>query len=155
RAGFDLPMTGIVPRFGRTPGSVRDVGPALGEHTAALESGWSGVDARARLFAECERLAPLLADHAVAAEDARTVPTDVLGAVVASGILDAVVPTAFGGWGLGVDELCQATRILARGCPAQAWTISFLMLHAWIITRFPTITPEERHGLWDDGVPRI
>jgi formyl-CoA transferase len=32
RAGFDLPMTGIVPRFSRTPGAVRDVGPALGEH---------------------------------------------------------------------------------------------------------------------------
>jgi formyl-CoA transferase len=32
RAGFELPMTGIVPRFSRTPGSVRDVGPALGEH---------------------------------------------------------------------------------------------------------------------------
>ena len=33
RAGFDLPITGIVPRFSRTPGSVRDVGPMLGEHT--------------------------------------------------------------------------------------------------------------------------
>ena len=32
RAGFELPMTGIVPRFSRTPGSVRDVGPRLGEH---------------------------------------------------------------------------------------------------------------------------
>jgi formyl-CoA transferase len=36
RAGFDLPMTGIVPKFTRTPGSVRDVGPALGEHTAEV-----------------------------------------------------------------------------------------------------------------------
>ena len=26
-------MTGIVPRFSRTPGHVRDVGPDLGEHT--------------------------------------------------------------------------------------------------------------------------
>jgi len=33
RAGFDLPMTGIVPRFSRTPGTIRDVGPTLGEHT--------------------------------------------------------------------------------------------------------------------------
>lgn len=37
RAGFDLPMTGIVPRFSRTPGSIRDVGPALGEHTAEVD----------------------------------------------------------------------------------------------------------------------
>ena len=33
RAGLDFPMTGIVPRFSRTPGRVRDVGPDLGEHT--------------------------------------------------------------------------------------------------------------------------
>lgn len=40
-AGFDLPMTGIVPRFSRTPGQVRDVGPGLGEHTADLQEGWA------------------------------------------------------------------------------------------------------------------
>lgn len=38
RAGFDLPMTGVVPRFGRTPGSVRDVGPALGEHDEVVRA---------------------------------------------------------------------------------------------------------------------
>lgn len=155
RAGFDLPMTGIVPRFSRTPGGVRDVGPDLGEHTAAFESGWTDVDARGRLLSACEDLVPVLAEHATAADDARTLPREVFDAVVAAGILDAVVPTAFGGAGLGVDELCQATRILARGCPAQAWTISFLMLHAWLITRFPTVTPDATQGLWDDGVPRI
>jgi formyl-CoA transferase len=33
REGFELPMTGVVPRFSRTPGRIRDVGPDLGEHT--------------------------------------------------------------------------------------------------------------------------
>ncbi|MGB8651320.1 MAG: CaiB/BaiF CoA-transferase family protein [Mycobacteriales bacterium] len=36
RAGFELPMTGVVPRFTRTPGGVHDVGPELGEHTAEV-----------------------------------------------------------------------------------------------------------------------
>ncbi len=36
RAGFDLPMAGVVPRFSRTPGTVRDVGPALGEHDRSV-----------------------------------------------------------------------------------------------------------------------
>lgn len=51
RAGFDLPMTAVVPRLSRTPGIIRDVGPALGEHTeaarqaiAANESPWSTID---------------------------------------------------------------------------------------------------------------
>jgi formyl-CoA transferase len=33
RAGFDTPMLGVVPKFSRTPGSIDDVGPTLGEHT--------------------------------------------------------------------------------------------------------------------------
>jgi crotonobetainyl-CoA:carnitine CoA-transferase CaiB-like acyl-CoA transferase len=36
RAGLEIPMTGIVPRFSRTPGRVRDVGPDLGEHTGEV-----------------------------------------------------------------------------------------------------------------------
>jgi crotonobetainyl-CoA:carnitine CoA-transferase CaiB-like acyl-CoA transferase len=36
RAGFEVPMTGVVPRFSRTPGGVADVGADLGEHTAEV-----------------------------------------------------------------------------------------------------------------------
>lgn len=38
RAGFEVPMTGVVPRFTRTPGTIRDVGPDLGEHTEEVLS---------------------------------------------------------------------------------------------------------------------
>jgi formyl-CoA transferase len=34
RSGIDTPMLGVVPKFSRTPGSITDVGPDLGEHTA-------------------------------------------------------------------------------------------------------------------------
>jgi formyl-CoA transferase len=33
RTGVDTPMIGVVPTFSRTPGSIADVGPTLGEHT--------------------------------------------------------------------------------------------------------------------------
>jgi formyl-CoA transferase len=36
--GWDTPMQGVVPRFSRTPGSVRSVGPRLGAHTAEVLS---------------------------------------------------------------------------------------------------------------------
>lgn len=49
RSGVELPMTGVVPRFSRTPGSIRDVGPGLGEHNAEVadalaagRSAWGG-----------------------------------------------------------------------------------------------------------------
>src|SRR4029077_2972398 len=30
--GWDVPMTGVVPRFSATPGTIRHAGPRLGEH---------------------------------------------------------------------------------------------------------------------------
>src|SRR6056297_3833063 len=33
RTDVDTPMLGVVPKFSRTPGSIDDVGPSLGEHT--------------------------------------------------------------------------------------------------------------------------
>lgn len=33
RTGIDTVMAGVVPKFSRTPGSISDVGPTLGEHT--------------------------------------------------------------------------------------------------------------------------
>ncbi len=34
--GVSMPTLGVVPKFSRTPGSIRSAGPALGEHTDAL-----------------------------------------------------------------------------------------------------------------------
>ncbi len=45
-AGFerDVPMTGVVPKFSRTPGAIRSVGPALGEHTDRVLRDLAGYD---------------------------------------------------------------------------------------------------------------
>ena len=45
-AGFEraVPMAGIVPKLSRTPGAVRSVGPALGEHTDAVLQDLLGLD---------------------------------------------------------------------------------------------------------------
>jgi formyl-CoA transferase/succinyl-CoA--D-citramalate CoA-transferase len=44
RDGLDVPMTGIVPKFSRTPGDVAAAGPALGEHTDEVVRGIAGID---------------------------------------------------------------------------------------------------------------
>ena len=44
RAGYEVPMTGIVPKFSRTPGGVGDVGPELGEHTREVLTELADVD---------------------------------------------------------------------------------------------------------------
>ena len=45
RAGYEVPMAGVVPKFSRTPGAVTDVGPRLGEHTEQVLRDLAGVDA--------------------------------------------------------------------------------------------------------------
>jgi len=44
RAGYEVPMPGVVPKFSRTPGHIADVGPALGEHTRQVLGELAGVD---------------------------------------------------------------------------------------------------------------
>ena len=44
RAGTEVPMTGVVPKFSRTPGAVLDVGPRLGEHTREVLRALADVD---------------------------------------------------------------------------------------------------------------
>ncbi len=44
RAGYAVPMAGVVPKFSRTPGAVTDVGPRLGEHTEQVLRTLADVD---------------------------------------------------------------------------------------------------------------
>ncbi|MBX3313253.1 MAG: acyl-CoA dehydrogenase [Actinobacteria bacterium] len=90
----------------------------------------------------CRELAGVLGEHAVEGEQERRVADGAMAAVEAADVLRVIVPTALGGHGLGLDALCEGTRELAQGCPASAWTISFLQLHAWMLSRFPA----EAHG---------
>jgi len=41
--GWEVPMTGVVPRFTATPGSIRHPGPALGQHTDEVLGGLLGL----------------------------------------------------------------------------------------------------------------
>ena len=43
RAGYEVPMPGVVPKFSRTPGDIADVGPELGEHTEPVLRELAGV----------------------------------------------------------------------------------------------------------------
>ena len=44
RDGVSVPMTGVVPKFSRTPGEVGSAGPALGQHTKEVLCDVAGVD---------------------------------------------------------------------------------------------------------------
>ncbi|MGV3760348.1 MAG: acyl-CoA dehydrogenase family protein [Actinomycetota bacterium] len=85
----------------------------------------------------CEALGPVVAAGAVQAEELRRVPDEVMAAAAEADLFRAVVPPSLGGQGVTLRELCDGTRILAHGCPATAWTLSFLVMHTWLLGRFP------------------
>jgi alkylation response protein AidB-like acyl-CoA dehydrogenase len=87
----------------------------------------------------CAALAPELAAGAADGERQRRVPDRVLARIEDTDVLRAIVPPSLCGHGLGLRALCDGTRALANGCPATAWTASFLMLHAWMLGRFPAV----------------
>jgi alkylation response protein AidB-like acyl-CoA dehydrogenase len=91
-------------------------------------------------------LAALLADQADAAEQQRRLTDAIMDAATDADLFRMVVPKHWGGLGLGLETLAQSTRILGTGCPSSAWTLLFLVLHNWLITRFPERFQQEVFG---------
>ncbi len=96
----------------------------------------------------CQGLVPVLGDRAADGESQRRVPAATIDDARTADLFRVVVPTSLGGHGLGLDSLAHGARVLAHGCPATAWTLSFLMLHAWLLTRFPA---EGRAAIFADS----
>jgi 3-hydroxy-9,10-secoandrosta-1,3,5(10)-triene-9,17-dione monooxygenase len=90
-----------------------------------------------QLLAGCAAMVPRLRARAEEGEVLRRLPDATLADVVDAGLWPMLVPTSLGGHGLGVDTLATATRTLGQGCPASAWTISFLVMHSWLLAKFP------------------
>jgi alkylation response protein AidB-like acyl-CoA dehydrogenase len=85
----------------------------------------------------CEALAPALAARGNEAEELRRLPPATMVDLEEHDLLRMVVPTSLGGHGLGFSTLAHATRVLAHGCTASAWTISFLVMHNFMLAKFP------------------
>jgi 3-hydroxy-9,10-secoandrosta-1,3,5(10)-triene-9,17-dione monooxygenase len=90
-----------------------------------------------------EQLSHSLAERAEEAEALRRLTDSTMADLVDLDLLRMVVPTSLGGHGLGVSSLAHSTRILGQGCVASAWTVSFLILHNWLLGKFPAAARAE------------
>ncbi|MFT5201157.1 MAG: 3-hydroxy-9,10-secoandrosta-1,3,5(10)-triene-9,17-dione monooxygenase [Candidatus Aldehydirespiratoraceae bacterium] len=90
-----------------------------------------------------ERLSIALAGRAEEAESLRRLPAATVDDLVERGFFPMVVPKSLGGHGLGIESLAQSTRILGQGCVASAWTASFLIMHSWLLSKFPPAAQAE------------
>lgn len=100
--------------------------------------------------ATCRELRGVFAAGASEGERLRQMAPEVVDAVHDAGIIPAIGAPSLGGHGLSLRTVCEGTRELAKGCPASAWTTSFMMVHVWMLGRFPI---EAHTTLFRAGVP--
>jgi alkylation response protein AidB-like acyl-CoA dehydrogenase len=86
-------------------------------------------------------LAPRLDARAIEAEAQRCLHAETISEC--EPLWPLVVPTSLGGDGADLAALLEVTRRLGRGCPASAWTISFLIMHSWLVAKLPAARDEE------------
>jgi alkylation response protein AidB-like acyl-CoA dehydrogenase len=98
----------------------------------------------------CRELRSAFAEGAAEGERLRQMPSQVVEAVLDADILPAIAPPSLGGHGLPLRAMCEGVRELAKGCPASAWTTAFLMVHVWMLSRFPV---EAHRTLFAEGTP--
>lgn len=94
----------------------------------------------------CRELVPRLLDRAAEAEELRQLPEATVADAERADLFRAVIPTSLGGRGLGLEALAQGTRLMAHGCPASAWTVSFLIMHGWLLAKLPEAGRSELFG---------
>ena len=76
-----------------------------------------------------------LRGRALEAERVRQLPAETVEEASAAGFFRALMPAELGGTESGLDAVANATRTLAHGCVSSAWTLSFITLHNWLISR--------------------
>ncbi|MFB4315294.1 acyl-CoA dehydrogenase family protein [Actinomadura sp. 21ATH] len=92
-------------------------------------------------------LAPVLAERAAAAEEARRLPDATIADLADAGLFGMLVPERFGGAGLGLEPMVAACREIGTGCASTGWLSVIYTLHNWILALFPE---EAQREVWKD-----
>jgi 3-hydroxy-9,10-secoandrosta-1,3,5(10)-triene-9,17-dione monooxygenase len=101
------------------------------------------------VLARVRALTPGIRERAAAAEDARTIPRDVVDALLAAGITRILMPPRFGGYGLGFDTWFEVVREIAKADASHAWCASLMIHHQHYVGQF---SEAAQKAVWADGV---
>ena len=87
-------------------------------------------------------------DGAAAAEEARTLPADLVEALLAAGICRILIPPRFGGYGLGLDSWFEVVREIGKADASHSWCAALLIHHPHYIGQF---AEEAQQAVWEIG----
>jgi 3-hydroxy-9,10-secoandrosta-1,3,5(10)-triene-9,17-dione monooxygenase len=88
-------------------------------------------------------------EGAAAAEEARTIPPDIVDAFLGAGISRILIPPRFGGYGLGLDTWFEVVREIAKADASHGWCASLMIHHPHYVSQFPE---EAQKAVWADGL---
>jgi 3-hydroxy-9,10-secoandrosta-1,3,5(10)-triene-9,17-dione monooxygenase len=94
-------------------------------------------------------LAPLLAERAAAAEEARRISPQSAQDMLDAGFARILLPKQIGGYGLGFDAWYEVTRELSKADASHGWCAGLIIHHAHLIAQFPQAGQKT---LWTDGL---
>ena len=89
------------------------------------------------MLARVQALTASIRDRAAAAEEARTIPREVVDALLAAGITRILIPPRYGGYGLGLDTWFEVVREIAKADASHGWCASLMIHHPHYLSQFP------------------
>ena len=88
-------------------------------------------------------------DAAGAGEEARTIPREMVDALLGAGISRILIPPRFGGYGLGLDTWFEVVREIGKADASHAWCASLMIHHPHYVSQF---SEEAQKAVWADGL---
>ena len=105
------------------------------------------------LLERTQSLLPDIAKRTAYAAEHRILHPDTVKEIEEAGLLQALVPSKFGGHELNVDAMTDIARLLSQRCMSTGWVIGFFIGHNWMMTRFSEQV--QREVFADKPSPRI
>ena len=115
----------------------------------ASESRSNTVKTHDEILARIRGLTTGIRDGAAAAEEARTVPREMIDALLSAGITRILVPPRFGGYGLGLETWFEVVREIGKADASHAWCASLMIHHPHYISQF---AEDAQRAVWADGL---
>lgn len=98
---------------------------------------------KADIVERTKALLPVIAERAVAAEEARRLPDETIDDFIRVGYFRAMVPRQYNGLELDVSAVTDVGRLLGRVCASSGWVLPWLCWHNRGLSMFPKSVQDE------------
>jgi 3-hydroxy-9,10-secoandrosta-1,3,5(10)-triene-9,17-dione monooxygenase len=97
------------------------------------------------LIQRARELVPVLAERAVKAEAARSIPPETIADFQKAGFFRVLQPKQYGGYEMDPQVFYEIVMTLAEGCMSSAWCYGVIGVHNWQIALFD---PKAAADIW-------